>query len=264
MSNLVPTPRTDKNGRTVIRHMKQEGRNTSSSLAAAAPSLQHSKPPMSDAEFLYYLDSKNGQYQEHDDYYQRALQKIVEFSPTVKEDVVALYEMGNEKGSLAVLELLQENLDTIVYQWTRNQIVASRVDGMEHHLSLKESLSVYWSVGSLSSEADKTFYSLSSGVRQAVELHKALSSDDSTKQTEDDLPYWRAVSAATLIMGYESRVDLTPELIRERREMVEWLESKEYLGDIIRVGLERGLKDMDSIKTILESDSPASLSSGAL
>lgn len=54
------------------------------------------------------------------------------------------------------------------------------------------------------------------------------------------------------------------EEIIKARELIQWLETKEYLGNIIRVGVERRLRDVESIKGILESGTPTSLSSGAL
>jgi len=264
MSNLVPTPRVDKNGRLTIRHMKPEAAPATASLSASAPSLGTvGKRQMSDKEFLAYLAPEREDFQH--EMYQDALYCITEHSPDVIEDVVSLLELGNEAGSRSVRELLVENLDTVAYQMTQGKDVSSRVDGFENRTdTLKEALVAHWSVGALSSEARECFfYSIQSGVSQTLQVHRSIKSASGTEE-HDDLSYWRAVGATALLVGVLSGDDLSDGEVRERRELVQWMETKEYLGDIIRVGVERGLKDVESIKAVLESDTPPSLSSGAL
>lgn len=264
MNTLVPTPRIDKNGRLTTRHMKPEAVSASTSLSAPTPSLGASGVrQMGDKEFLTYVDPKNKEYQQHGEYVD-ALHSIVEHSPTVIEDVTVLLELGNEAGSEAIRDFVGENLDTIVYQTTQRKVVSSRVDGFEDSNTLKEALAIHWSVASLSSEARECFfYSLSSGVRKTLEVHKGIKPKSSEREYDDDLPYWRAVGA-TAILANPRGEDLTDEEVKNLQELVQWMETKDYLGDIIRVGVERGLKDAESIRAILESDAPTSLSSGAL
>ena len=265
MSNLVPTPRVDKNGRLTIRHMKPEAATASASLSASAPSLGTvGKRQMSDKEFLAYLAPEREDFQH--EMYQDALYGITEHSPDVIEDVVSLLELGNEAGSRSVREFFVENLDTVAYQMTQGKDVSSRVDGFENRTdTLKEALVVHWSVGALSSEARECFfYSTQSGVSQTLQVHRSIKSASGTEAHANDLSYWRAVGATALLVGVLSGDDLSAGEVRERRELVQWMKTKEYLGDIIRVGVERGLKDVESIKTVLESDVPPSLSSGAL
>jgi hypothetical protein len=244
--------------------MKPEATTASTSLSAATPSLGASGVhQMSDKEFLAYVDPKNKDFQQHGEYVD-ALHNIAEHSPTVTEDVIALLELGNEAGSEAIRDFLGENLDTIVYQTTQRKVVSSRVDGFEDSNTLKEALAIHWSVASLSSEAkDCFFYSLSSGVRKALAVHEHIKPQNSTREYDNDLSYWRAVGATALLVTPRGE-DLKDYEVKRVQELVQWMGTKDYLGDIIRVGVQRGLKDVESIKAILESDTTTSLSSGAL
>lgn len=260
----MPTPRVDKNGRLTTRHMRPEEEAAPASLNVPKPSLgTSSKPPMSDKEFLAYLDPDNKNY-EHP-MYQDALYSIAEHSPNVIEDAMALLELGNEAGSKSVRDLLEENLNTLVFQATQQRVVSSRIDGYEDSTdSLKEALAINWAVGSLSSEApDQFLYSVDHGIRKTLALHNYTKQESSEREYDSDLSYWRAVGATAILIS-PNVDDMDDKEILKARELIQWMETKGYLGDIIRVGVDRGLRDVESIKGILESGTPTSLSSGAL
>ena len=267
MSNLVPTPRVDKNGRVTTRHMKPESTPVSTPLSVSKPTLGGSgKQTMSDKEFLVYLDPNNRDYVEHDEY-QNALQDIMEHSPSVMDDVTALLKLGNENGSFAIRAFLQENLDTLVYQYTyRGERITERIDGYEDSTdSLKEALSIHWAIGSLSAETDSFFNSFNTGARAAIEVSRSIRSDYGDRDYDSDVSYWRAVGVTALLTGPMTKAEYRSEdQARKSRELVQWMEPMEYLGDIMRVGMERRFKDVESIKAILDSDAPSSLSSGTL
>jgi hypothetical protein len=94
-------------------------------------------------------------------------------------------------------------------------------------------------------------------------VHEHIKPQNSTREYDNDLSYWRAVGATALLVTPRGE-DLKDYEVKRVQELVQWMGTKDYLGDIIRVGVQRGLKDVESIKAILESDTPTSLSSGAL
>jgi hypothetical protein len=127
-------------------------------------------------------------------------------------------------------------------------------------------MAIHWSVGSLGSEVSGGIPgSLSTRVRIAIAVDECLRAKGGVEHDEDDLSYWRAVSVSGTLAGViRMEDDLGSDVIDTRNELVKWLETKEYLGDVLRVGMERGLSKIDDIKAILESDVPPSMSSGAL
>jgi hypothetical protein len=221
---------------------------------------------MSDREFLTFLDPNNTDYREHEEY-QNALQDIMEHSPNVMDDVLGLLKLGNENGSFAVRAFMQENLDTLVYQSThRGERIAERIDGYEDSTdSLREALSIHWAIGSLSAESDSFFNSFNTGARAAIEVSRSIRPDYGDRDYDSDVSYWRAVGVTALLTGPLTKAEYkNDDQLRKSRELVQWMEPMEYLGDIMRVGTERNFRDVESIKAILESETPTSLSSGAL
>jgi hypothetical protein len=243
--------------------MKPEAADASSALNASAPSLgATSGPPMSDEAFLSYLDPNNKYYE--DPMYQDALYRITEHSPNAMQDALSLLKLGNEAGSRGVREYFQHVLDDVVYKIINSFDVSARTDDLSYRTeSLTEALAANWSLETLRAEAGDCFYSNGSVIDDMLRVHARIKSESSDKDYEFDLPYWKAIGAFTL-MNLPYRRGLEDADAEEIQETVQWLETKEYLGDIIRVGVERGLNDVEGIRAILESDAPPSLSSGAL
>lgn len=217
---------------------------------------------MSDEEFLAYLDPDNKDY-EHP-MYQNALYRITEHSPNVMQEALSLLKLGNEAGSRGVREYFQHALDDVVYKMLNDIDVSARTDDLSYRTeSLTEALAANWSLETLRAEARDCFYRDGSVIDDMMRVHVHIKSGSNDKDYENDLSYWRAIGAFTL-MNLPYRRELEDADAEEIQQTVQWLETKDYLGDIVRVGVERGLNDVDGIKAILESGAPPSLSSGAL
>lgn len=280
MTHLILTPRVDKNGRVTNRHMKPA--ETDSVLLSGLPApviasnvVASPSSELEDVEMLRFLFPDDPEIASNtpfiNDAYAEALNIIFEQSPEAKEKIISLMEIGDEGGSSSALKFFKESLDTVVYNIQQRNDLTKRMDDMAGHTAtFGEALVRTWAIGSVRSEIGNSFPfndgQLASKINQGhISLHGTNHKSESAYA--DDRGYWRAMVSVCMTDPYLFWDQPSDHQIEDIREFLVWASTKDYLGDIIRVGTERNTRNVEHIRSILnlnaQNDSTA-LSSGTL
>lgn len=265
MSNLVPTPRTDKNGRIVVRHMKPVA---SPSATASLPPVNltgRNRPKYTDEQLvaLFGLDSNPSSISE--DSCLRAVSDMRKFSPATTELAVSLIEDGNEDISQFVRDRVASAAISIGF-YTNGANESQRKDAVKGAWGdgSGEEMVVSWSLiktKELLAEAAGTDTADYDIKERMFSLHFALTPYSEREMVGKDIDYWNGLALLSFA-GIKSVKDGEKGRLFE---LASWLNEHENSPRAVSLARERGLREVSSLKHLMEQgDTNRPLSSGLL
>lgn len=276
MSSLIPTPRTDKNGRTVIRHMKADAKRIGSKLAHAAPVLPNQETQVSLIDLVEMADTNR---------------RMPDFSPVSKEIKVQaatllheivpdaaplltrLAEIGTPTAVSLACEAYDHSLSSIVYAFgldkpqlstgnTEHEANRTAIEYVKKH-TLSQMRSA-WNFGNVMEDlgtADPATTSFVYGrYRQVVEKEvKRYDSRFNPEKASDN--YWRGIAVFTAT----DVEDYSPEGEIRAKAFIKWAGKRKDIALITAIAKERETVDIETIQQVLDAGNDASaLMDGAL
>lgn len=261
-NNLIPTPRTDKNGRTVIRHVKADTGTAASAtaippVASPAPKLS---PQEQDQSFIHsvYGDDTGALPRR----YKEAVRYMLDKNPGTLELIDGLLAKENPGGSQSVRQHIRDSLKLISDQLELNDdkhlVELSYTDS--YSAGFKETLVRAWAIGSVrgdysdgvSGYHDNDFQDGIAGTRliiygDYIETHP---------KRESDTDYWRGMMA---LYFTDPDYDLSDEEQAEIDPFIDFAGKHEDIGLVIRLAVERKTRNVSTLRGIIDqgSDAPA-------
>lgn len=251
MNNLIPTPRTDKNGRTVIRHMKSE---PSAVTKLSLPPVVFPSP--SDYTEEQVLDIFG--LDEHDDPRQRLLWIRSVRIMRQSEEVTALALELIGSGSEGVASVIRKRVDRAAFSIQNYSDSKTAYPDWENRCreawgpKIIPELIVEWArvtvmesldVDPDSQESDFTINERIYG------LHFALTDFDKRGNYNKDFEYWRGLSL--LYFAGVKVIDGEKEK-RSAIELAAWLNQRDDPAVVISLARERNLHSVEGLEYILE------------
>jgi hypothetical protein len=259
-SNLIPVPRTDKNGRVTTRHMKAVA---ASGSAATIPPVQSPAAPvmnvMERANELFtaiYGSKENSAISRNN---KQAIYFMLKQHPKLLETVNMLLDKDDRGGSTSVRMFMMESLTALGDQFGLSDdpdaLTLSYTEGL--NAELEETLVRAWAVGSMRSEFtgtryndfyDNDFLDGLAGMRLMVYGNNT----DLHPKKETDTDYWRGVTAL-----YYTNPDgffETPEEQEEGHHFIEWASKHEDINLAIHTAIERNTINVESLEGVLSQE----------
>lgn len=256
MSNLIPTQRTDKNGRTIIRHMKDQN-DDSKKLASfphvAISTVSSAMPSDDDLVEMIFGSSPDPEFVPK---FKKYLEGLPLSDSGMISSFVALVGAGSPGGTETARRFLSEKLESAILY---NSIVHPRYTGQ---------LLRAWAIGDVRDEVGLPFdqrgeYNIIEGVSGIRSLLKQGKQD---KQPHDDvttdLPYWRGLTAL-----YLTDLDLfaEDEDIETAKRFIEWAGHRDDIGAVVRLAAERTIGEPAELEDLMnEMKGHSALGDGTL
>lgn len=251
MSNLIPTARTDKNGVTSIRHMKPEAYPKKQTTALPPVSLQPSAQEISDHDFLCSIFADQPNYNPPETYVS-AMGLIRNEHPGTVQTAFDLMALDNEHGFESMREYLIETMDGMSIDLAEGDTDTALKDfRMGIYADFDEMLVRVWSIGTVRAEYstplldslhDNDYVDGSEGLRIMLYPNMPPERNLSTD-------YWRGMTAA-----YPLNLDLEPRDTQKQAEVIEfvhWAGEQPDIASVIRLALERGTTDKNTLEGLL-------------
>lgn len=267
MKNLVPTPRTDKNGVTRIRHMKPEQASTGS--ASSIPAVTAPASPVQDFDNAYVTRLINDRFAVNPerigmclDYLRAEDKSNIPFAVNLlTTGSRQARQLAHEAFYLALVDMDEshESLEREDDEFWYEKCPGSWKERLQPRMTQA------WCLGNVVDEANlgAEINALKMGevIMAASDYqHNALSETQygAAPPLTTDQDYWRGVSALTLAHGQ-------PEYSAEALEFAEWAAHHDNLALIIETSKERKTINVELLKSIVEREEvPAPLRVGIL
>ena len=259
---LIPTPRTDKNGNTVIRHMKPEAVSSSARKPIPAVSSVTQQPHQSSAEVG--LDNKQ-------------IISIVNRIPHIKHDVAVdenllnlMRDCGEEnfaraseyltKGTEQARDMAKKAFGFSIEDFanaTADPDDPYGEDKAEHYVggALESQVAMSWTVGNV---ADEIGYTDNVSALKGSVAYCNAQLNYTNRSIITDPKYWRGM-VALAIADHEEKADK-----RDCRAFISWASERSDLAVVIQTAKERGTVKPDVLTAILDQGLAAPLQQGAL
>lgn len=262
-SNLIPVPRTDKNGRVTIRHMRSDSTPASGSVAGI-PQVSSPAPVKSvtdpNTELLTAIYGEDGDT-ELPRNHEAAIAFMNKEHPALLETATELLGKGSEGGSQSVRNFMIDSLrvlgDTLSVHNERDPLILSYTEGLS--AGMEESLIRVWAVGSVREEFtgtlynflhDNDFYDGIAGVQGMI-----YDREKPPQETQVDPNYWRGMMAL-YYTNPEEYFD-TEEEQKEALDFINWAGNHESIDAAIHTALERETINVSTLDGVLSQEAPA-------
>lgn len=254
---LIPTPRTDKNGRTTIRHMKPEKHTAGTKLIPVVqmPSSQTPEPGLSNERVMELIANSRGIFAGmHLDI--SSLDAIRVYNPDSFARASAYLDNGSPKArSMAVTALCKSVNNFLSAFSSEYQSVSSTahsyLDTMESEVVMS------WAVGEVIDETGRT-EDHNRVVGAAVILESMLNSHRNGVSRSVDPEYCRTIAVLTLACQGQERLD------SERIEFLQWVTGRDDLRLVIETARERGTVNVGVLSEVLDRGITPPLREGTL
>lgn len=254
MSNLIPTPRTDKNGRTVVRHMKPEA--TAASRHALLPlatlpstlSSEYTDEQLMDALKMDYFGNPAQK-----ESLLRAV-KIMRQSQEVTALALELIASGSEGVANAVGKRVDRAAFNILNYTAGKNTYPDWEDRCREAWGPKiiPELILEWARVSVmeSLDVDPDFQPSGFSINESIYgLHFALTDLDKRSSHNEDFDYWRGLSF--LYFAGVKVIDGEKEK-QSAIELAAWLSQRDDPAVVIGLARERNLHSVEGLEYILE------------
>jgi hypothetical protein len=253
MSNLIPIPRTDKNGRTVVRHMKPEATATIQRSLPLATLPSTLSPQFTDENLLeiFKLDDYGNPAQRES--WLRSV-KVMRQSQEVTALALELINSGSE----GVVSAIRKRIGRAAFS-TLNYIDSKTAyPDWENRCrnawgpKIIPELIVEWARVSVMESLDVEPDSQDSDFvinERIYGLHFALTDVDKRSDHNKDFEYWRGLSL--LYFAGVKVIDGEKEK-QSAIELAAWLNQREDPSVVIGLARERNLHDVKGLEYILE------------
>lgn len=276
MSSLVPTPRTDKNGRIVTRHVRAEQPVKTATAMPAIPAAQtKSTAELEDRRELHRFLLEHFDIEAIDPRYASewltATENLDRDDPATLTLARELMTTGPAKAREYAAREAKWIIDSVIdaddYSATRDgwREYAPRVLSPRG----KNMLAAAWCMGAVheSVGAQRTEDAWMSSLIQVLRVHGRFAPEPDS-DASDRRAWWRGLAAAEhahVVVAFRDRAD-TPEEVRELRDLVGRLGTSGSIGAIATELRSRGyLPVADALVVVKGLDGvPAPLASGAL
>lgn len=267
MSNLTPTPRVDKNGQTVIRHMKPEVAATPRSIPTVGSLMKQISAR--DRVMKHYLESASN---DDKDNVRTALTLLHEDDPATLIMIDTYLTTGSDEARTSVDKYVGLVLDTITVS-RHNAAFRNAKDWKQKECpdvwapTLPRELRKRWNALNLA--VDSGLHVDYDDPQEYFDWIRSTATLDTVPDTEEDRDeYWRGLGALTLVqfatdeISYWDRKGRLP----YTRRFVEVAGSHPEVKEFLALAIERETVDSDAINAILEhrNNLTPSLYDGAL
>ena len=263
MSNLIPTPRTDKNGVTTIRHMKPESTGSRSPrpfprVAAAAPAPE--KPLTTEETLeLVFPNGYPDPYRGDTTAMTRSIEFLKQHSPETLPAVVTMLNSGAESAQADVRRRFQIIVASLA------QAMHSRLPGEGDtqfnrsvssylHKAKPNQLREYWNCLNVMEESGITDDTIPGRLDNVIrqEFKRELPKLDTDNQNDT---FWRGATAYTIIdlfphttddMTPRERYSVVREFYRNSKKFIDYAGKHKDISLVISIARE--------LKTIVVSD----------
>lgn len=261
MSNLTPTPRTDKNGRTVVRHMKVDAASTMSKKLVTVPPLVTgtSSAGLTNEEFSALIDPE-GMIPEGVSIYLELLRKD---NHTTLPLVSELLTTGNETGKKLALRTFSTMLNEIANSYQANPRKWVRgFSPQQGSPRIESEVAKNWAIGNVAEElgigmsSDREYHDLNGPATNTDYVQHGGAANRAAKTTA----YWRGTIAFN-----QSTIRWKDEDKSKVHAFILWAGEQENLQAVIDAASERNTLDVDTLTGVLaERDSSSPVRDGFL
>lgn len=261
MSNLIPTPRTDKNGRIVVRHMKSDAAGTVSKKLSTVPPLGTgaSSTGLTNEELSALIDPE-GMIPEGISIYLDMLRKD---NPTTLPIISELLTTGNETGKKLALRKFSIMLNDIANSYQANPRKWVRgYSPQQGSPRLESEVAKNWAIGNVAEElgigmsSDREYQNLNGPATNTDYVQHGGAFNSAAKTTA----YWRGTIAFN-----QTTIRWRDEDKKKVHAFVLWAGEQGNLQAIIDVASERKTLDVDTLTGVLaERDSSSPVRDGVL
>lgn len=257
--SLIPTPRTDKNGFTSIRHMKPETAPSAASRnlpAVALPALPTAPVELTDEQLIALVDPDSSIPEGIGTY----LDILREDNPDTLPYVSQLLTTGNERGREATLERFRTQLNKIANHYIYDSTQWRAQSEYIRSPFLEGELNKTWTIANLADELDSHKHELEDDLMssQADDLHRQHQGACGQFQRTMDTDYWRGIIA----IGLSGAPMRGP---KDTSRFIWWAGRHDDLGAVIHLATERDTIDVDTLSGILtEYDAKSPIREGYL
>lgn len=275
MSHLIPTPRTDKNGVTSIRHMKPEA--GSETKGRSIPLVKSTSPSADTIVIDDLIDLVFGDEEGVDrESAHQELSAIHKHSPETFPTLLKLSAVGTDRAHTLLREQVVRTVSTLSMS---RGIYGKRDNWDSSEATTCQRLSPNrlrqaWNCGNVMEETGNADYSAIPGRFERViakELPKYIPNLDT--ETADD-SVWRGIAAFTLTdIVYDPAHYDTPaqkkaaerKYQRDAKKFIEYAGKHKDINTVVRLAIERDTLDVADLKSLIAAGSVApSLAEGAL
>lgn len=249
MSNLIPTPRTNKNGVTSIRHMKPEHPGTPAAhaaLASIAPAAPQAPASISNKRVISMLKNSFNMPD-------TAIEVCLDYMRSDNEETIPLavhlMSNGNEDARRMAHNIFYQairRLDNARYEEETDEFWYEKCEASWSD-SLQPELAMVWAVGETIDETE-TSTSWATLRTSATYFNNALMVDagHGDEKSPTSTEYWRGISALALANELEKGS------MDEWREFVEHAGTHDDLKSLVNTAKERGTVNVESLRSIME------------
>lgn len=268
VSSLVPTPRTDKNGRTQIRHVRPTGPVPGARHLPAAPDLTPERRAV--VSLLVEANRHNDLrvMQEPD---VRALEKVCALDSRFRPLAARILTDGGSLARSAALATLEQLIGDVRQALDMadhpDQTYPAAILAAWTGLVGRRQLARAWAVGNVYDEFGEEARGplmWRDEIFEATNLDKLLGFAAEAGESETDEPdwaYWRGIGAIRAVSNLRGGTPHEPMIdALHRMPMVHfarWAGTHEDLRSVVRVAVDRQTYDADTIKAVLDEEAGA-------
>lgn len=275
MSNLTPTPRTDKNGVTSIRHMKPVG---DTPVRSNIPTVRVMTERITARNFvkkkLLTMAAQTRFITEKE--IDAAIKMMQEANPLLLPTAHRLMTTGTEKSMLDADGFFLRAAHDLAYEirkmptvgnrkWTNNKIPDALTGMMLNNLSMRSNALILWEeLGHERSEwqDEESYLSWTNSTLSVAEFNV-----EKAAEPKDDW-YWRGLGALALVqLATDHEIYYTQrERIAQVNGFIEYVGQHDDVSSVLEFAIARDLIDADALRSLTEqgeSGTP-SLSEGIL
>jgi hypothetical protein len=260
MSNLIPTPRTDKNGHTVVRHIKADTSTTVSKKLLSVPQLAQAAPAgLTNEEISSLIDPQALIPKGLSTY----LDLLRHDNPKTLPLIGELLTTGNKTGRKLAARKFTSMLNEIANSYTANPAKWSRRLSRNFGSPMIESeIAKNWAIGNVAEElgigmsSDRDYHNLHGPVSNTHFLQQSGTTNSASMTTA----YWRGTIAFNqTAIGWKEGDK------KKIKAFISWAGDQENLQTIIDLASERNTLDVHTLTGVLEEqDSSSPVRDGVL
>lgn len=250
--SLIPTPRTDKNGVTSIRHMKPETAPSAASRnlpAVALPASPTAPVELTDEQLIALVDPDSSIPEGIGTY----LDILREDNPDTLPYVSQLLTTGSQIARDTTLNefsvILNKIADHYVYEFEDWRVRSE--DLRSPHL--EDVLSLTWTAANMADELPSYRDELSprNALREIATIHSSHQRHYDQSQRTMEPAYWRGITAIHLSgLPYRAKSNTV--------KFIWWAGRHENIGAVIKLASERKTIDVETLSGLLEHYDPES------
>lgn len=243
MSNLIPTPRTDKLGRTIIRHMKDKLSSEPKNIAL--PSIAPQQDVIAAKRVGYIVRDHLAELPDFfipispTEYFVNAMSKISEDSPETLKTIERVMTTGSEHGRTAVAALLLDEVK--LFQFGGGAIG-------QRPLWLRAEILKLWNSENVAEEAGQ-----SGAINFRRQSTLAYIADNDCEKFGDVA--WRGLAVFRLAFEATRARPVKGNLM----DFIYWSGREKDIAKVIEIARERGTMDPSSIKFLMENTESGSV-----